>query len=207
MPPATTRRSRRPGASTTRRSTGRPPARRRHARRRRSRAGGTSARRRARRGGARRSQAIFAATWPGSRLQPLSSRSRAGSIRSAAAVTLRSRTAVHPDQRGAQRLARGVGGDQPVQLRSERHRADCVPVDGSAHLGQRLRHGPEPLAGVLLGPPGLGIRERVGHVGRRDLLAVRSDRLRAGALRADVDADHELRGHSAASESSPGPRR
>ena len=153
------------------------------------------------------SQAIFAATWLGSRLQPVSSRSRSGSILLRGHVTLSGRAAIHPDQRRPERLPVCVRGDEPVELRAERNRAQSGAVHGPTHLGEGLGDGRQPLAGILLGPPGLGIRERVGHVRRRDLLAVRGDRLRARALRADVHSDHELAGHSATSGSSPGPRR
>ena len=122
-------------------------------------------------------------------------------------VTLRTRASIHPDEGGAERLARGVGCDEAVQLRSERDGADGGAVDGPADLCERLGDGSEPLACVLLRPAGLGIRERVGHVGLRDLGAVGVVRLGAGALRSDVDSDHQLRRHSAPSESSPGPRR
>ena len=92
------------------------------------------------------SQAILAATWPGSRLQPVRSRRRSGSSRPAAA----SHSA--PARRSIQISAGPVGspsapaGTEPVELRAERDRAQRPVADVAAHLGQRLRDGAEPLA-------------------------------------------------------------
>ena len=122
-------------------------------------------------------------------------------------ITLSLGPSIHPDQSGAHRLPVGVRRNQPVELRAERQRAHRGPVDGATYLGKRRCDGAEPLAWILLRPPRLRIGERVRHVSLRRLLALSSQRLGAGALRADIDPDNQLRLHSASSDSSPGPRR
>ncbi len=154
------------------------------------------------------SQAILAATCPGSRLQPVSARRRSGSIRSARGGAL------GPARRSIQISAGPSGspsasaGHHPVELRPERDRPQRPLADLAPDLGQRLRDRAQPLARVLLGPAGVRVGERVGDVARGDVRAVGGDRLRAGALRADVDADDQLGvAHRRSSAPSPGPRR
>ena len=83
------------------------------------------------------SQAIFGAMWPGSTLQPVSSRSRVGVGARRDHVALRAGPAVAPDQRRPQRLAVRAGGDDAVELGAERQRRDLAARGRRAHLRQR----------------------------------------------------------------------
>ena len=122
-------------------------------------------------------------------------------------IALSLRPSIHPNQGRAHRLPVGVGRDQPVELRAERQCAHRGPVHGATYLGKRRRDGAQPLAWILLRPPRLGIGERMRHISLRRLISLWSQRLGAGALRADIHPDNQLRLHFASSDSSPGPRR
>ena len=135
-------------------------------------------------------------TWPASRLQPLSSRNRAGSIRSAPPRTPR------PARRSIQIIAGRSGS--PAAVAATRP-SSCEPNDSAPTRAPSTAGAPRPAPapaapsharGSCSAQPGRGY-ESVCARRRRDQLAVRVDRLRAGALRADVDAEHERRGHSA----------
>ena len=134
----------------------------------------------------------------------MSARSRSGSIRSAAASHSSPARRSHQISAGCSGVAVGAGGDEPVELRAERQRGDLAPAGRRAQPRQRGDERRRPLPGVLLGPAGVRVAERVRLVARRDQRPVGLERLRAGALRADVDADDERR---AQCSSSPGPRR
>ena len=99
---------------------------------------------------------------------------------------------VHPDDRVAQRLARLVHAHQAVQLRAERQRDDARAVDAGGAPRPRAAERAEPRARILLGPARPRIQHVVALVGDGQHLALHVDQLRAGALRADVDAEHQV---------------
>ena len=98
---------------------------------------------RARAARARRSSG---ATWPGSRLQPVSARSRSGSIRSAAAAHSSPARRSHQISAGCSGVAVAGGGHEPVELRAERQRDDLAPGGRLADPRQRGDERGRPLA-------------------------------------------------------------
>ena len=107
--------------------------------------------------------------------------------------------AVHPDDRGRQRLAVGVGGDAAVELPADRHAADIAGLDSGIRegLGDGRTERRQPERGILLGPA----RPRIARlIGRRAGAAepqrvVDDDGLET--LGADVDAKVHRRSYAA----------
>ena len=97
---------------------------------------------------------------------------------------------VVPEDRRAQDAVGVVERDEAVHLAGEADARDAV----AAELGERRLGRAPPVLRVLLGPPGLRRRQRVGLLGAREHLAVRGDPQRLDAGRADVEADEV--GHS-----------
>ena len=95
------------------------------------------------------------------------------------------RALVVPEDRRAQHALVGVEHDEPVHLPGEADRALRQAREA------RLRGAP-PVLRVLLRPAGLRRRERVALVGGGEHLAVRRDRDRLDAGRADVEPDQCL---------------
>ena len=148
------------------------------------------------------------ATCPGSRLQPVSARSRSGSIRAAAAAHSSPARRSHPDQRRPQRLAVGVRGDQAVELRAERERrrsrAPRSRRAARARASRRARRSHS--AGSCSAQPGARIGQRRA---RRRPSPPASRPARAPARRCPASRRRRRRraARSALLLASPGPRR
>ena len=97
---------------------------------------------------------------------------------------------VVPEDGRAEDAVGVVEGDEAVHLAGEPDPRDAVASD----LGERRLGRAPPVLRVLLRPPGLRSRQRVGLLGAREHLAVRGDPQRLDAGRADVEADQV--GHS-----------
>ncbi len=99
-------------------------------------------------------------------------------------VALRARALVVPEDRRADRAILRVERDEPVHLAGEPDPGDAV---GQAF--QCLLGGGPPVVGVLLGPTGLGRRERVRDLAPLEHFAVVSDGDDLDRGRTDIDAD------------------
>jgi len=86
-------------------------------------------------------------------------------------------------------------GNEDVRLEADRHRAKPAPRCGDANLVQSAGERTEPVGGSRLSPTRPWRGERVRNVARGDELAVGADGLRARALGADIDTNHELVAH------------
>ena len=152
-----------------------------------------------RRPGGRAATRSWRPTWPGSRLQPVSSRRRAGSS-ALGRVALGPGAPVHPDQRRPDRLAVGAGRHHSVELGAERDRAQRPAADRRG-VPRRAAWATAPShsRGSCSAQPGCGVGERVRHVARRGVGAVGGDRLCARPLRADVDSDDQIGAHRSSS--------
>ena len=113
---------------------------------------------------------------------------------------------VAPDQRGMQRAAVAAAATRPSSWEPKDSATISRPAVAARTSESVRTRAVVHSAGVLLGPPGARVAERVRRVARGDQRPVGLQRLRAGALRADVDADDEGRARGQRSPS-PGPRR
>ena len=167
-------------------------------------AAAAAVRRRAR---ARASQAIFGATWPGVEVAAGELAQPLGVDALGRRGALRARAAVAPDQRRVQRRRRRRRRrPAPSSWEPKDERGDLAPGGRRADLATACATSAAVHSRrVLLGPARARVAQRVRRVGRGDQRPVRLERLRAGALRADVDADDERRALSAPPP--PGPRR
>ena len=142
-------------------------------------------------GSCRATQAILGATCPGSRLQPVSSRSRGASMRAAAHSSPARRS--HQISAGRSGVPSARAATSPSSWEPNDSAAISRPAVCSRSRAQRGDQRRRPLLGILLGPARVRIAELVRLVGRRHQRPVELERLGAGALRADVDADDERR--------------
>ncbi len=179
-------------ASSRTRSRGRSPSRPTPGRRRRRRAAGRCGRRCAPRARARRARRSWRRR--GSR-RGCSPRSRAGARDRCASR----RRAHSTSARRSIQISAGCSGSQAWSTATRP--SSCEPnaiastrsermsrVTSRSACGERR----DPLARILLGPAGARVGEVVRDVGRAEQLAALVEQLRAGALRADVDADDQI---------------